>query len=83
MSAEMEETRSNIKPQATQTLLPPRRGLVKIRVLKSLVKSATAFASLSGDGGRKNSNGSGTEDGDHSPSSSPPIPIGYNSDQNN
>jgi hypothetical protein len=83
MSTEMEETRSNIKPQTTQTLLPPRRGLVKIRVIKSLVKSATAFASLSGDIGRKNSIGNGNEDGEHSPSSSPPIPRGYNSDHNN
>jgi len=77
----MEE--STIKPQSTQTLLPPRRGLVKIRVLKSLVKSAAAFASLSGDGGRRNSHGDGTEDGDHSPSSTPPTPGGYNSDHNN
>jgi hypothetical protein len=83
MSTEMEETRSNMKPQATQTQLPPRRGLVKIRVIKSLVKSATAFASLSGDVGRKNSIGNGSEDGEHSPSSSPPIPRGYNSDHNN
>jgi len=72
-------TRSTMKPQTTQTLLPPRRGLVKIRVIKSLVKSAAAFASLSGDGGRRN----GTEDGDHSPSSTPPTPGGYNSDHNN
>ncbi|CAL5211330.1 unnamed protein product [Lathyrus oleraceus] len=71
------------KHQTTQTQLPPRRGLVQIRVLKSIFKSATAFASVSGDGGRNNDNGNGIDDGGDSPSTTPPIPNGYNSDQNN
>ncbi|CAL5211331.1 unnamed protein product [Lathyrus oleraceus] len=70
-----------MKRQTTLTQLPPRRGLVKIRVLKSLVKSVTAFAS--GDSGRNNCNGNGVDDGGDSPSITPPIPNGYNSDQNN
>lgn len=65
-----------------QTLLPPRRGQVKKRVFQSIVNFATPFASLpGGDGGRKNINGNGIEDGGVSPSTTPPIPIGYDSDR--
>ncbi|CAK8576129.1 unnamed protein product [Lathyrus sativus] len=66
-----------MKRQTTLTQLPPRRGLVKIRVVKSLIRSMTAFAY--GDGGRNN----GIDDGGDSASRTPPIPNGYNSDENN
>lgn len=66
-----------------QTTLPPRRGLVKIRVINSLFKSATAWASVSGDGERNNGNSNGIDDGGHSPSTTPTTPNGYNSDRNN
>ncbi|KAJ1396641.1 hypothetical protein SESBI_32395 [Sesbania bispinosa] len=79
-------TRSNGRRTATQTL-PPKRGLVKIRVVKSIVKSVTGFASLAASGagsGRKNVNGNGEDDRTSlslsSPSATPPIPSGYNSD---
>ncbi|TKY67278.1 hypothetical protein E2542_SST10170 [Spatholobus suberectus] len=76
-------TRSNTEPMATRTL-PPQRGLVTIRVLKSVFKSVTAFATslAAADFGRGNRNGE--EDGTSlplsSPSTTPPIPSGYNSD---
>lgn len=56
--------------------LPPRRGLVKIRVVKSLIKSVTAFES--GDGRRNNCNYNGIDDACDSPSTTT-ISNGYNS----
>ncbi|KAL5056001.1 hypothetical protein RYX36_036683, partial [Vicia faba] len=67
LSLEMEL--QTMRRQTTLTQLPPRRGLVKIRVLKSLIRSATMCASVSGDG---------IDDGGHSPSATPPTPNGYN-----
>ncbi|KAJ1384031.1 hypothetical protein SESBI_42878 [Sesbania bispinosa] len=76
-------TRSNGRPTATQTL-PPKRGLVKIRVVKSIIKSVTALAATGAGSGRKNGNGNGEDDRASlslsSPSATPPLPSGYNSD---
>lgn len=78
--SEMEDagTRSTGKSPGMQTL-PPKRGQVKMRVLKSLLKSATAFTSLTAGGGRKNADGNGPDDGASLPLSSPST-SGYNSD---
>ncbi|RDX70887.1 hypothetical protein CR513_49819, partial [Mucuna pruriens] len=64
---------------ASKTKFPPQRGLVMIRVVKSLSKSVTAFASLAA-AGLKRGNGNGQQDGTTSPSTTPPIPSGYTSD---
>lgn len=71
-------TRTNSRAKTPPRTLPPPRGLVKIRVFKTLFKSARAFASLT----TSTSTGDATSHTTTrtSPSSTSPIPSGYNSD---
>ncbi|RDX70888.1 hypothetical protein CR513_49820, partial [Mucuna pruriens] len=67
--------------------LPPQRGLVKLRVIKALLYSVTAFASFAASG-LKRGNGNGEQELDgtchtntlSSTSTTTPIPSGYNAD---
>lgn len=54
--------------------LPPRRGQIKIRIFRTVVKSAAAFSS------RAAAAGGDAASLTTSPSSSPSTPSGYNSD---
>jgi len=76
-------TRSNSRQAPPARRLPPPRGLVKIRAVKTLVSSVTAFASSL----IPLPNGNGESDGasrttHSSPSSTPPLPSAYNSNAN-
>ncbi|KAF7823500.1 hypothetical protein G2W53_021644 [Senna tora] len=70
--ASMELTGTRSSNRNVQTL-PPRRGQIKIRIIKTIVRSAAALGGF----GRRNGEG-GTPLS--SPSATPPIPSEYNSD---
>lgn len=73
-------TRSNSR-QVPARRLPPPRGLIKIRVVKTLVSSVTAFASSFVPRPTANGESDGASRTAHtSPSTSPPVPSAYNSD---
>ncbi|XVE59148.1 hypothetical protein DITRI_Ditri05aG0022400 [Diplodiscus trichospermus] len=73
----MESTNSSPVKKQNQTL-PPRRGQVKIRIIKSLVKSVASMASMA-----KERSGKRKESGPDLSSSSTtaaPTPTGYSSE---
>ena len=78
-SAEMEL--KNAKPTKLVQTVPPKRGQIKIKIIKTIFKSVTELSCSCGPSGRR-----GEEDGAEAPLSStststtPPIPSGYNSD---
>ncbi|ESW04152.1 hypothetical protein PHAVU_011G070900 [Phaseolus vulgaris] len=72
-------TRSNSR-QPPARRLPPPRGLIKIRAVKTVVSSITAFASSLVPRPIANGESDGASQTSHtSPSTTPPLPSAYNS----
>ncbi|CAJ1979374.1 unnamed protein product [Sphenostylis stenocarpa] len=73
-------TRSDSRPAPTRRL-PPPRGLIKIRAVKTLLSAVTSFASSLVPRPPGNGESDGTSHTTHtSPSTTPPLPSAYNSD---
>uniref|UniRef100_M1A8B8 Uncharacterized protein n=1 Tax=Solanum tuberosum TaxID=4113 RepID=M1A8B8_SOLTU len=73
MSMEKSATKSN-----QNLCFPRRRGQIKMKILKSMVKSAVGLASMRSQSGRSGS-GSGSGSGSSTPSTA--TPSGYDSDR--
>ncbi|XVF46419.1 hypothetical protein PTKIN_Ptkin03bG0025100 [Pterospermum kingtungense] len=74
----MESSVSSPTKKQNQTLLPPRRGQVKIRIIKRILKSVASMASTAKGTSRKRKESG--PDLSSSSTTAAPTPTGYDSD---